>query len=257
MEKTMLRMHIKLLFSFIIFSFCLSNSYATENVLDTHSIPLLNSSFVVSLSAGPSWERAGEAQTLDLTPAIIKTYTANKPLNRLPNGELFLGIQNSLITHLIEQIGLSMAAAGHATLSGDIWDDGDPLFNNYTYKYEVIHKAILLKAKVLGNWNWPVMPWISASAGEGFNRAYGFTNTPTVEEAVIMPNFASKMIKTFTYTLGVGLQRALNPHWQVGIGYEFSDWGRSQLGSAEGSNHGITLYHLYTHSALINLTYNT
>ena len=72
-----------------------------------------------------------------------------------------------------------------------------------------------------------------------------------------MSNFASNSTTAFTYTLGAGVQRQLNPHWQAGIGYEFADWGRSQLNRASGQtlNSGLSLSQLYTNGFLFNLTY--
>jgi hypothetical protein len=245
----MLISYEKRLFIFIISVVYLPVAHATENNPDQNLISQLKSSFVMSLSVGPSRESAGETQTLNLTPDIIKTYTASKPTNTLPSGELFLGIKNALPKQLEGQIGLAFVATGNATLSGDIWDDADPTFDNYTYQYKVSHTAIALKGKLLGSWGLSVSPWISATLGVGFNKAYGFDNTPTIYEAVKTPNFASNTITAFTYAIGMGIQHQLDSHWQIGAGYEFSDWGKSQLAL------GLSLSHLYTNSVLINLTY--
>lgn len=101
------------------------------------------------------------------------------------------------------------------------------------------------------------MPWVSASLGVGFNDAHDFQNTPLISEAVTMPNFASNTKTSFSYTLGVGIQKTLSPHWQVGMGYEFADWGQSQLNRASSQtlNSGLSLNHLYTNGVLFNLTY--
>ena len=253
----MSHLYKKSLLGLILFNFYLPIAHATDNSLTIPLISLLKSSYVISLSIGPGWENAGEAQTLNLAPDITKTYTANKPTNTLPTGELFLGIKNTLSKQLEGQIGLAVVETGHAILSGDIWDDADPAFNNYTYRYKVNHTAVSLKGKLLGHWHLPVTPWISTSLGVGFNRAYGFSNVPTLYAAVQSPNFTSKTTTAFTYTFGIGIQRQLAPHWQVGAGYEFSDWGRSQLGPAAGasSHQGLSLPHLYTNSILFNLTY--
>jgi hypothetical protein len=247
----------KILIGLVTFNFYLPTTHASENILDTNFITLLKSSFVMSLSAGPSWESAGQTQTLTLTPDVVKIYTARKPTNSLPLEELFLGIRQSLSKQLEGQIGLAIVTTGNATLLGDIWDDGDPIFNNYTYQYKVSHMAAALKGKLLGHWNLPIIPWISASIGAGFNKAYSFRNTPTIYEAVQSPNFINRTTTAFTYTIGVGAQRQLSPHWQVGAGYEFSDWGKSQLGPVfgESANQELTLSHLYTNSILFNLTY--
>lgn len=215
------------------------------------------STFVITLSGGPAWESAGDQQTLTLSPDIQKTYTANQPSNTLIEGELFLGMQKPLTKILQGQLGLAFGTASNATLSGDIWDDADPEFDNYTYQYQVRHQDIALKGKLIGNWGWGFMPWISASAGVGFNRAYSFSNTPTIYEALPSSNFSANTTTAFTYTLGIGIERALTQHWQIGAGYEFSDWGKSELGRADGQTmgEGLSLSHLYTNAFLLNLTF--
>ena len=74
---------------------------------------------------------------------------------------------------------MDFATLGAATLSGNIWDDADPQFNNYTYQYHIKHSQIALKGKLLGNLGWPVMPWIGVQLRElDLIESYGFTNTP-------------------------------------------------------------------------------
>ena len=218
---------------------------------------VFKSSGVATLSVGPVWESAGNTQTFYLAPNIEKTYAANHASHALVDGEFFLGIQKPLREKLEGQIGLAVATTGNASLSGNIWDDADSLFNNYTYHYQVRHKHLALKGKLLADRDYSVTPWVSGSLGVGFNQAHDFSNTPTINEAVVMSNFASNTTTAFTYTLGAGVQRQLNPHWQAGIGYEFADWGRSQLNRASGQtlNSGLSLSHLYTNGLLFNLTY--
>lgn len=218
----------------------------------------LSDSFVMTLSAGNSWESAGQAQTLNLSPEITKTYTANKPTHSLAIGDLFLGIQKPLPKNFQIQLGLDFGITDYAKLSGDIWDDADPQFNNYTYQYKIQHQHIALKGKLLADWNMLIMPWISAAIGVGYNEAYNFDNTPSISEAITMPAFASHTVTAFTYTLGIGIERKLSKNWQAGVGYEFSDWGKSHLGAAPGSNStGLFISHLYTNTLLLNVTYLT
>ena len=204
---------------------------------------ILKSSWVATLSLGPVWESAGNTQTFYLAPNIEKTYAANHASHALVDGEFFLGIQKSIREKLEGQIGLAVATTGNASLSGNIWDDADALFNNYTYHYQVRHTHLALKGKLLADRGYSVTPWVSGSLGVGFNQAHDFSNTPTISEAVVMSNFASNTTTAFTYNLGAGVQRHLNQHWQVGIGYEFADWGRSQLNRASGQslNSGLSL----------------
>lgn len=213
--------------------------------------------WVGAISAGPVWAKAGDSQTFYLTPEIERAYVADEPTNILADAELFLGVQRNLNPLISAQLGVAVAGTSDNKMSGVIWDDADPLFDNYTYTYKVQHTHVAAKAKVLVDVGFWVIPWISGSAGVGFNNAHNFTNTPTIFEAVASPNFASHMTTAFTYTAGAGIQKALNEHWQVGAGYEFADWGKSNLGPASGQtlNTGLKLNHLYTNGVMFNLTY--
>lgn len=213
--------------------------------------------WVGAFSIGPTWTNPGSQQTLQLTPEIEKTYTAYKPQNTLADGEVFLGIKRDLPYDLFTHIGVAGALTSQAGLSGQIWDDADAQFNNYVYGYHVQHGHVALKAKVFKDLEYSVLPWVSGSIGVGFNRSNGFYNTPTIPQAVIQNNFISHTQTSFTYTVGAGLQKILNQNWQVGVGYEFADWGQSHLGSAQGQTQGqgLSLNHLYTNGVMFNITY--
>ena len=213
--------------------------------------------WVGTLSAGPTWDNGGTTQTFFLTPTIEKTYTANKASKALFDGEVFVGMQKFLKPNLQGQIGLAVAATSSAKLDGHIWDDADPLFDNYSYQYKIQHTHIAAKGKLLLERGYWATPWVSASLGVAFNNAHSFTNTPLIFEAIANSNFSSNTETAFTYTVGAGLQKPVAEHWQVGVGYEFADWGKSNLGQALGQtlNTGIKLNHLYTNGLLFNLTY--
>lgn len=214
-------------------------------------------SFVATLSAGPVWEKAGKTQTFYLAEDIEKTYDAYKSTDTLFDGEVFLGAQARLYQSLLGQLGVAVVATNNAPLSGDIWDDASPEFNNYDYRYKIQHTHIALKSKVLLDMDFWLIPWVSGSVAVGFNTAHDYSNTPTIEEALPNPNFSSHTQTAFSYTLGTGVQAVLNKHWQVGVGYEFADWGKSRLGRADGQteNSGLSLNHLYTNGVLFNITF--
>jgi opacity protein-like surface antigen len=214
--------------------------------------------WLATLSAGSIWESAGTTQNLYLTPEIEKAYVANQSTRAVFDGEVVLGLQKRLSQTVHAQLGLAVGVASNAILSGVVWDDADPEFDNYTYRYSIQHTHVAVKGKLLKDISfYGVTPYITGSLGVGFNRAYNFTNTPRLFEAVAFPDFTANTRATFTYTAGAGVQRALNEHWQVGMGYEFADWGSSQLGRAEGQNlnEGLSLNHLYTNGLLLSLTW--
>ncbi|HAT1597281.1 TPA: porin family protein [Legionella pneumophila] len=221
-------------------------------------IPSKDWAWVSSVSAGPIWARGGEAQTFYLAPEIEKTYAARKSTNAIASGELFVGIQKALFAPWQGQLGLALATTGNASLQGAIWDDADPEFDNHRYSYKVRQTRIAVKGKLLfDNKTLILTPWVSGSAGIGFNRARSFNNWPVIFEALPNSDFSNHTETDFTYALSTGLQKSLNSHWQAGIGYEFADWGKSELGRASGQtlNTGLKLNHLYTNGVLLNLTY--
>lgn len=238
----------------------LSSSAQATLAANNNPLPFVKhifSPFVATLSLGPAWASPGQTQTFYLTPSIEKTYSSKKSPSALFDGELFFGRQLQLHNDIQGQIGLAIAATSNANARGYVWDDANPLFNNFTYHYRIQHTHIAIKGKALLNKGYPVTPWLSASLGIGLNRAHGFESTPTIVEALPIPPFASHTSTAFTYTLGAGIQRLLTQHVQVGMGYEFADWGQSQLHRAEEQtmNSGLRLNHLYTNALLLNITY--
>lgn len=218
---------------------------------------IFKTSGVATLSVGPVWESAGNTQTFYLTPSIEKTYAANHFTHALVDGEIFLGAQKLLREKLEGQLGLAVATTSNAALSGNIWDDAASEFNNYNYSYQVRHTHLAVKTKLVANRGYVLVPFVNGSIGVGFNQAREYNNTPTISEAVVMPNFSSNTTTAFTYTIGAGVERHFNQHWRAGVGYEFADWGRSQLNRASEQtlNSGLFLSHLYTNGLLFNLTY--
>ncbi|QDP71256.1 outer membrane beta-barrel protein [Legionella israelensis] len=215
------------------------------------------SGYVVAVGTGPVWARGGKTQTFYLQPDIQKTWDAQKTHHVLASGELFLGIQRPVSSLMLGQIGIAVAATTSTWLDGDIWEDADPEFNNFRYTYKINHTRVAIKAKLLADINDMVRPYVSASLGTAFNRAYDFTATPKIFEEVPAPPFSNNTKNTFTYTVGAGVQKAIDRHWQAGLGYAFSDWGKSQLNRAPGQtlNTGLSLSHLYTHEAQFYLSY--
>ena len=244
------------------FVLVLSASLLTANSLAGTMGPITqqpNWSWVGTFSAGPVWQNGGATQTFYLIPEIEKTYAANQSTHALFDGEVFVGLQKTLSQTLQGQLGLAVAATSNASLTGVIWDDADPEFANYTYSYKLQHTHVAVKGKLLADAGHWLTPWVSASLGVGFNNAHSFNNTPLIFEALPNADFSSHMTTAFTYTLGVGVQKALSIHWQVGACYEFADWGQSQLQRVPGQTmgSGLGLNHLYTNGLLLNLTYIT
>ena len=115
----------------------------------------------------------------------------------------------------------------------------------------------MLQGTLLLDRGYTLIPWVSGGLGLGFNRAYSFNNIPVISEAIVNPNFANHTKKALTYALSAGLEKRLSSNLQVGIGYQFADWGKSTLGQSldQTTNNVLTLDHLYTNGLILNVTY--
>lgn len=199
-------------------TFCIS-SFSIYSLTAAAFIPKFTDlPYVVTVSGNSAWEKAGHTQTLLLAPGIEKTYKAKKKTHSFAEGQVFVGVQSPISQLLLSQVGLAALTTSSAKLSGDVWDDADPQFNNHTYNYRVTHSHLALKTKLLANLDPSFIPWISVTAGLAFNRAHSFINAPTIFAALPSPNFDNHITRTFTYRLGLGFQHHLNKNLQVGLG---------------------------------------
>ncbi|MCH9756655.1 MAG: porin family protein [Gammaproteobacteria bacterium] len=245
----------KLCLAGALLSSALTTSVATAGTMGP---PVKDTRFVAILSGAAIWENAGNTQAFFLASGVEKAYVADSGTNALPEGEIFLGFQRDLSDKTQGQLGIAVATTGNAKLSGQIWDDAVAEFNNYTYKYDIQDTRIMVKGKLLRDTKYQGLQiYGNAGLGIGFNESHHFSSTPTIFEALPTPGFESNTLSSFTYTFGAGIQRALINHWQAGVGYEFADWGRSQLARIPGQtlNQGLRLNHLYTNGVVVNVTY--
>lgn len=210
-----------------------------------------------TLGLGPVWAQEHSSQTILIQSDIVKTYDANSLSSPAFGGELFFGIANDINNNCLSQVGIALAGVSSLKMKGDIWEDGNPNFNNFNYEYDINHIRLALKAKFLTAIRPEWFGYISGSVGGGVNSTSNFTITPKIFEAVPAPPFANNSTIAFAYSLGLGIQAQVYGNWQLGFGYEFADLGKSELGRATGQtlNTGIQLNNLYTHQLLISLTY--
>ena len=233
-------------------SFCMNVS-AVESV-EIEDLPLVWSK-IITVSGGPSWGTAGQNQYLyPLPPPAYNYYTHNAKTSTLANGEIFFGLQRMINPILTGELGLGVAGTSNAIVEGFINVNGTPAA--YAYQYQVNHVRIELKGKLIATFSPLVQPYVSGSFGAGWNHSHDFISTPS--NPVLFPQFwlATATTVAFPYTLGAGIQTKFTPNWQVGIGYEFADLGKSFLGG-DGVNltKGARLTHLFTNELLFSVSY--
>ena len=212
---------------------------------------------VTTLSLGPAWANPGANQTFFFQSALSEAFVPKWSTAVLGDGEIFLGRQHRLAPHWQAQLGVAGAATTPISRNGDIWQDSDPNFNNFFYNYKISHAHVAVKGKLLTDVYSLLQPYVSGSLGVGFNHAYHYNSVSKLFEVLPEPSFAPQTTTALTYTLGIGLQRELNQHWSFGVGYEFSDWGKTTLASApeQLSNGGLSLHHVYTQQLQFSLSF--
>lgn len=234
--------------SFAMSAFAIDPFYEEE-------LPILWSS-IITLSGGPAWAFSpGTDQYLYPQPLPqYNYYSYNSETSTLGSGEIFFGLQRMVQPNILGELGLGIAGAGAANLSGVVNVNGIP--DLYSFDYTVSHFRIEMKGKLIGVLFQPVQPYISGSFGAGFNKSNSYSSLSRLPLVFPSPWFAENTTVAFSYTLGAGLQKKITPHWQVGVGYEFADWGKSYLGGDGFTvSKGPRIDHLYTNELLFSLSY--
>ncbi len=219
---------------------------------------LLASTKDVTLNVGAGWPTTLSGQTIYLEPDLAKAYTEASHTKSFFSGGIFAGLQREVRQGWLGQLGLEYATTTKVSHSGDVWEDADPTFNNYTYGYDITHSRVSIKGLLIANQSaWFARPYASASIGLGFNNSRNFQTQSKLYQEPIEPGFSNHSNTSFAYTLGVGVQSKVVNNCSVGLGYEFSDWGSTHLGSAQGQtiNQGIAYSHLYNNAVMFNFSY--
>lgn len=229
------------------------NAVAGDGVFDPN-LPLEWAS-IITLSGGPAWASPGKDQYLYPTPPLLANYfIADNKTTTLGTGEIYFGLQRLLCPDLIGQFGIGFAAASDAQLSGVINVNGVPAVT--AYQYQVSHVRAEFKGKLIGFGYRLLQPYVSGSFGAGFNHAHDYLSRTIDPVLYPLTKFGTNSTVAFSYTVGLGVQKMVTQNWQVGVGYEFADWGKNYLGGNGGSlSQGPGSAHLYTNELLFSLSY--
>lgn len=218
-------------------------------------------SLFINLSLNGGIGSQGSTETFFLQPDVQKSYVPSGSKPTVFFAELFGGVQNPVDfgyeTQFFWQLGLALAYSTNLQFKGTILEDANPIFENYSYKYDVTHSHFALKSKLFYAMNDVMDLYLSAGIGASYNQAGSFRISPLIFEEVPAPFFSRQSTTSSYYSIGVGAQYDINECWQWGLGYEFSGWGKSQLGRAPGQTvgAGLQVNNLYMNSINLNFTY--
>lgn len=220
---------------------------------------------VITLSAGPAWSSPGKSQDFyNTSGALIQSnrFVDISDSNTLGTGEIFFSLQHRLSQFLMGRLGIAIAGASDVRTRGTVTLNGQE--NVASYAYKINHGRVAIKGLLAADSHeFFVQPYISGSLGIGFNHSHSFYTSPQITLAATgipsaLFDYASNTEQGFAFTLGAGILKRLNQNWEVGIGYEFADWGKSTLSSNLPTPWNYSPPHLnkvYTHELQFSLSY--
>lgn len=214
---------------------------------------------VSTLSGGVAWARSGETQSnyYGLSNVISNTYVADEHTSSMGTGELFFAVQWPFTCYVNTQLGFAFGGSATAKMQGAIYVND--IYSGSDYRYYTNHSKITMRSKWIADPKTMFLqPYVTVAAGVAFNAAFGFETMPYVDPALSPRWFDNKTNVAFTYSAGVGIEKRISQFWSIGVGYEFSDWGKSGFGPGidyPWVQDGPQLTHMYEQKAIVSVSY--
>jgi opacity protein-like surface antigen len=155
--------------------------------------------------------------------------------------------------------GLSYTQTGDLSTKGTLTQGADVLSEDiYSYKFKIQSRQVEVKGKIAYAYPGVVIPYITLGLGMAINTAKDFSTTAPAFQAITR-SYPSNTSSSFTWTVGLGTEYALNANTRLGIGYEFSNNGSVAFGSSNitgiPASGTISQTHFYTHSVMAHVSY--
>jgi|GEM_PF-943098 len=245
--------------------FSLASTAGGMGAIQEEPAPINSSSCgqLITLSFGPAWYNESQNAIRDFRFPFLHTFVPHQVSGVLGSSELFFALTRPLDYYVSGQLGIAVGYNAAAKQDGTLYIDVPPILVS-DYAYRLSNARIALKGKLVADWGYVVQPYVSASAGVGFNRSWGYGyNIPSsafFPLPDIRPYMADNTTVAFTYTAGLGIQANINDNWQVGAGYEFTDWGKNnfknlRVRSSNRFTHLLNSPTFYTNALQIGVTY--
>lgn len=187
-------------------------------------------------------------------------YSPNSGTKTVGLIDAFLGVEWGLVTPygLIFQLGMGYDQSTTFNVKGTLVQGADVHSEGtFGYQYDVTLRQLLVEGKLLASIVGMYHPYIFGGIGASFNTANSFQTT-VPPFLTFTRKYANNTNIGFSYSLGVGLDIDLDQVFRVGIGYRFSDFGKTQLGSATIDGVGVpgtlSQSHVYTNEVLLQIT---
>lgn len=172
---------------------------------------------------------------------------------------LSIGNEMYISPHFAWQSAISFYRDSHLNVSGSLTQGVTPPSSDiYGYSYAIATQQLLLENKLMARVNNRLLPYFTFGLGTAFNNSYDFRTTaqPTL---VFTPQFPSKKVSSFSYNLGVGVDVNIEPHTRLGLGYRFTNFGRTSLGNGTINTtalpYTLSQSHLYVNELVAQISY--
>jgi opacity protein-like surface antigen len=131
------------------------------------------------------------------------------------------------------QVGIGYYQPQSFTMSGILTQSFHSGFSpqQYAYEYDVLVQQLMFEGKFLFLMSRYFLPYVTAGFGVAFNDASGFeANFPL---HVVSLHFKQHTQATATFQVGVGVDIDLFDHLRAGVGYRFTDLGKSRVSQGQ------------------------
>jgi hypothetical protein len=195
--------------------------------------------------------------TLDPVAGQFYNYNSRQPSQTTGLLDVFAGLEWPLSALWLWQSGLAYDQSSYHSY-GTLTQGVDIPSEIVTpYRYNIINRQILFENKLLFTAAEIIHPYVLLGAGMSLNYASDFSTF--VPSPNVTRNFSVQNNTAFTYNAGVGIDVNMTKTFRVGMGYRFSDLGKSKLGSSaiDGTSVPGTLSqsHMYTSEVIGQFTW--
>lgn len=212
---------------------------------------------IATLSAGADVVTTHMNQNIMIISPFHNNYFSNQRKEDVVGG-LFLGVENNVSDNFLAQFGVGYYQNNAYQAEGTIYQFGDPNLGNLYYVYNIQSQRLLLESKLLGTVYNDYHPFINLGVGEAINSASQYTEIPITSADVAMsPVFSNKTIHSFTYLVGVGVDRDITNHIRLGGVYRYVNSGRAALSTTPTQESSDTLknHPFYANELMLQLSY--
>lgn len=217
----------------------------------------------IFVSAGPSFARNDNSNTVRINNAVINNYDAQT--RTIWNALVGIGANYTVQNIFNGCYDLSLGAAGYYVDMGDVKGIEHPFvnggsFDTLNYTFDTKSFALMLESRLFysaTDWR----PFALIGAGWAWNRLSGFNETPTNSALSAAPSqiqFGNQTNSHFAYELGVGLQHDLfhdDMHhilYTASLDYRYINFGSGKLGNTPAGDQ-LEVEHLSAQAIMLTL----